>query len=75
MHWFGVNSTEIIRLLRLGNVVKAEANVEICGVSISLRDRSAEGTGRISETAGAGSWHGNGANSTTCAGTWEAERR
>ena len=44
-------------------------------VSISLRNRSAEGTGRLSNTTGAGSWHGNGANNTTCAGTWEAERR
>jgi hypothetical protein len=44
-------------------------------VSIRLRDRSAEGVGRISDKAGAGSWHGNGANNTTCAGTWEAERR
>jgi hypothetical protein len=44
-------------------------------VSIRLRDRSAEGTGRINETVGAGNWRGNGANNTTCSGTWEAERR
>jgi hypothetical protein len=44
-------------------------------VSIRLRDRSAEGNGRISEKVGAGSWRGNGSNNTTCSGTWEAERR
>jgi hypothetical protein len=44
-------------------------------VSIRLRNQSAEGVGRISDKAGVGSWHGNGANNTTCAGTWEAERR
>jgi hypothetical protein len=44
-------------------------------VSINLRDRSARGVGRISDKVGAGSWHGNGSNNTTCSGTWEAERR
>jgi hypothetical protein len=44
-------------------------------VSIRLRDRGADGAGHLSENAGVGSWHGNGPNGTTCAGTWEAERR
>jgi hypothetical protein len=43
-------------------------------VSIRLRDMAAEGSGRLSVNAGIGRWHGNGPNSTTCAGTWEAER-
>jgi hypothetical protein len=47
----------------------------LVNVSIRLRDRGAEGNGRISATVGAGQWHGNGPNNTTCAGTWEAERR
>jgi hypothetical protein len=47
----------------------------LVNVSIRLRDRGAEGNGRISATVGAGHWHGNGPNNTTCAGTWEAERR
>jgi len=47
----------------------------LVNVSIRLRDRGAEGSGRISATAGAGHWRGDGPNNTTCAGTWEAERR
>ena len=47
----------------------------LVNVSIRLRDRGAEGNGRISATVGAGHWRGDGPNNTTCAGTWEAERR
>ena|ERR1700688_2861956 len=43
-------------------------------VSIRLRDRGADGTGRLSDTVGVGRWHGNGPNGTTCAGRWEADR-
>lgn len=43
-------------------------------VSISLGGNSANGTGRLRGSAGAGSWRGAGANAA-CAGRWEAERR
>jgi len=42
---------------------------------VNVSDRGAEGSGRISDKAGVGRWHGNGPNNTTCFGTWEAERR
>jgi hypothetical protein len=43
-------------------------------VSIKLGDKGANGTGRLSERIGTGTWQGAGAN-TTCGGRWEAERR
>ncbi len=43
-------------------------------VRIRLGDKGANGTGRLSGQAGAGTWHGAGSN-TACAGRWEAERR
>ena len=39
-------------------------------VTVSHGNKSATGSGRLSGTAGAGSWKGG-----DCAGTWEAERR
>jgi hypothetical protein len=39
-------------------------------VSVSYGDKSANGYGRLSGDAGAGSWKGG-----QCAGTWQAERR
>jgi hypothetical protein len=43
-------------------------------VGIRFRGQSANGSGRLSATTGAGSWHGTGSNGA-CAGRWEAERR
>ena len=43
-------------------------------VSIRLRDKGANGSGRLSSTSGAGTWRGLGPNAS-CAGRWEAERR
>jgi hypothetical protein len=43
-------------------------------VRIKLRDKGANGNGRLSATSGAGTWHGLGPNAS-CAGRWEAERR
>jgi hypothetical protein len=43
-------------------------------VRIRLGDKGANGTGRLSGQAGAGTWRGAGSN-TVCAGRWEAERR
>ena len=43
-------------------------------VSIRLGEKGANGTGRLSDNAGTGTWRGTAANST-CAGRWEAERR
>ena len=62
---------------------QGDASVDMAGtvapngavkVSIRLGDKGANGTGRLSGQAGAGTWHGAGSN-TTCAGRWEAERR
>ena len=39
-------------------------------VTVSAGSKSAIGSGRLSSTAGVGSWHGG-----DCTGTWEAERR
>jgi len=39
-------------------------------VTVSAGSKSATGSGRLSSTAGAGSWTGG-----ECSGTWEAERR
>src|SRR3954449_6577617 len=39
-------------------------------VTVSAGSKSATGSGRLSGTAGAGSWTGG-----ECSGTWEAERR
>jgi hypothetical protein len=57
------------------NLAGTVSPIGLVNVSIRLRDRGAEGSGRISATAGAGHWRGDGPNNTTCAGTWEAERR
>ena len=43
-------------------------------VRIRLGEKGANGTGRLSDNAGTGTWRGATANST-CAGRWEAERR
>ncbi len=43
-------------------------------VSIRMGDKGAQGTGRLSESAGSGTWQG-AAASNTCTGRWEAERR
>jgi hypothetical protein len=43
-------------------------------VSIKIGEQGASGTGRLTASAGAGTWHGIGSNGT-CAGRWEAERR
>jgi hypothetical protein len=43
-------------------------------VSIRLGEQGANGTGRLSATAGKGTWRGIG-SSGACAGRWEAERR
>ena len=43
-------------------------------VRIRLSDKGANGTGRLSGQAGAGTWHGVGSG-VSCAGRWEAERR
>ncbi len=42
-------------------------------VSIKLGDKGANGTGHLTASSGAGTWHGIG-SSGTCAGHWEAER-
>jgi hypothetical protein len=39
-------------------------------VTVTAGNKSASGSGRLSATAGAGSWKGG-----DCSGTWEAERR
>lgn len=44
-------------------------------VSIRVGDQGADGAGKLSTDTGAGTWKGAGANGTTCAGRWEAERR
>ena len=43
-------------------------------VSIKVGEKGANGTGRLSDNSGTGTWHGVG-SSGTCAGHWEAERR
>ena len=43
-------------------------------VNIHLGEQGATGTGKLSGSAGAGTWRGTG-NSGNCAGRWEAERR
>jgi hypothetical protein len=43
-------------------------------VSIRLGEKGANGIGRLSGSAGTGTWHGAAGNSS-CAGTWEAEKR
>lgn len=62
---------------------QGDASVDMAGtvapngavkVSIRLGDKGANGTGRLSGQAGAGTWHGAGSNGS-CAGRWEAERR
>lgn len=43
-------------------------------VSIRLGDKGASGTGRLSTSAGSGTWRGVGSGKS-CTGRWEAERR
>ena len=43
-------------------------------VAIRLRDKGANGSGRLSAASGVGTWHGGGPNAK-CAGRWEAEKR
>ncbi len=43
-------------------------------VNIRMGEKGANGTGRLSGSAGSGTWQGAAANNT-CAGRWEAERR
>jgi hypothetical protein len=50
------------------------ANNGAVNVSIKVGDKGASGTGRLSASSGAGTWHGVGL-SGTCAGRWEAERK
>jgi hypothetical protein len=45
----------------------------VVNVSIKLGDKGANGTGHLTASSGAGTWHGIG-SSGTCAGHWEAER-
>ena len=42
-------------------------------VSIKVGDKGASGTGHLSESSGAGTWHGIGSIGT-CTGRWQAER-
>jgi hypothetical protein len=43
-------------------------------VSVAAGDQAAYGAGRLSQTAGGGTWRGRG-SSGACSGTWVAERR
>jgi len=43
-------------------------------VAIRLRNKGANGSGRLTADSGVGTWHGSGPNAT-CAGRWEAEKR
>jgi len=43
-------------------------------VAIRLRDKGANGSGRLTTDSGVGTWHGAGPNAK-CAGRWEAEKR
>jgi hypothetical protein len=55
------------------SAISISGNVQDNGaitVSVSNGSKNANGSGRLSGTAGAGSWRGG-----DCAGTWEAERR
>jgi hypothetical protein len=62
---------------------EGEAGVAISGrvepsgrlsATISRGDQSANGTGRLSQTTGTGTWSGK-SKSSACSGRWEAERR
>jgi hypothetical protein len=46
----------------------------VVSVSIRAGDQGADGTGRLSDASGAGTWRGRG-SSGACIGRWEAERR
>ena len=56
------------------NLAGTVASNGAVNVSIKLGDKGAAGTGHLSASSGAGTWHGIG-SSGTCAGRWEAERR
>ena len=43
-------------------------------VTVGRGDQSASGTGRMSQTSGAGTWRGR-SGQKQCSGRWEAERR
>jgi len=62
---------------------QGEASVDLSGtvepngavkVSIKRGEQGANGTGRLTASSGAGTWHGRGSTGE-CAGRWEAERR
>ncbi len=56
------------------NLAGTVASNGAVNVSIKVGDKGASGTGRLSASSGAGTWHGLG-SSGTCAGRWEAEKR
>jgi len=56
------------------NMAGTVASDGVVNVSIKVGDKGANGTGRLSASSGAGTWHGIG-SSGTCAGRWEAERK
>ena len=56
------------------NLAGTVASNGAVNVSIKVGDKGAAGTGRLSASSGAGTWHGLG-SSGTCAGRWEAEKR
>ena len=62
---------------------QGEAGVEISGrvdpsgkinATVQRGDQSANGSGRLSSSSGAGTWTGK-SSTTACAGRWEAEKR
>ena len=56
------------------NLAGTVASNGAINVSIKAGEKGASGTGRLSASSGAGTWHGVG-TSGSCAGHWEAERR
>jgi len=56
------------------NLAGTVASNGAVNVSIKVGDKGASGTGRLSASSGAGTWHGLG-SSGACAGRWEAERK
>ena len=55
------------------NLAGTVAPSGVVKVSIKIGGQGADGTGRLSDNSGTGTWHGIG-SSGTCAGHWEAER-
>jgi hypothetical protein len=56
------------------NLAGTVANNGAISVSIQAGEKGASGTGRLSASAGSGTWRGAGSNGS-CTGRWEAERR